>query len=368
MNRTAITATDGLDDRKAEILKTVIDIYLEEPTPVASKMVGIKSRLGVSSATIRNEMHALEEEGYLSQTHTSSGRIPTDRGYRFFVDNFVANQFFDAKQTGKLTIKGNESIDNFVPTSAPNVLDEMVVLLSTLTQHTAVAVRDCTKNSVIADVHVSVLNANRLVIGLFFEDATIDRVVINFDQFSSSVQSEIEKLTTEVYGQTSQRLLKALIVGKQISEIGKLHSSRHSDGAFEKELLDLVVLGCKSQSSDAEANSVVHVAGVSKIANVRNSSDPEQGEFSTKVLSLVEQHMKLVDVIRNGLSETIDARIGSENNLEELKRHSMILAPIKGSDGEAGALGIIGPTRMDYLKAFDCINAASQVASKYMDG
>jgi heat-inducible transcriptional repressor len=168
MYRAALREQNDLDDRKAEILKTVIDIYLADPTPVASKIVGLKSGLGVSSETIRNEMHALEEEGYLAQTHTSSGRIPTDRGYRFFVDNFVAKQRQGVKYSDRKSVKRiNEKLETLVPGSSPSLLDEMVVLISTLTQHTAVALRNSAKTSCISDVHVSVLNGRRLIVGLF---------------------------------------------------------------------------------------------------------------------------------------------------------------------------------------------------------
>ncbi|HQZ14630.1 MAG TPA: heat-inducible transcriptional repressor HrcA, partial [Acidimicrobiia bacterium] len=355
MYRAALREQNDLDDRKAEILKTVIDIYLADPTPVASKIVGLKSGLGVSSATIRNEMHALEEEGYLAQTHTSSGRIPTDRGYRFFVDNFVAKQRQGVKYSDRKSVKRiNEKLETLVPGSSPSLLDEMVVLISTLTQHTAVALRNSAKTSCISDVHVSVLNGRRLIVGLFFEDATVDRVVIDVAQFSLTVQREIEHYSDQIYVDKCEKILKSKLTGKRVADLVDLANVETMVDSFESQLLRLVEQDCKSGLHNSGVDSFVHVAGVSKIADIHDNSDPYNREISSKVLGLVEQHMRFVEVIRNSLSETIDARIGAENNLEELQRHSMILAPIRGPEGETGAVGIIGPTRMDYFKAFDC--------------
>ncbi len=366
MERTLNIEPDGLDERKAEILKTVIDLYLEEPTPVASKHVSTRSGLGVSSATIRNEMHLLEEEGYLSHTHTSSGRIPTDRGYRFFVDNFVVNRV-DPTTKNQSVKKINETIGNFVPISSPQLLDEMVLLLSTITEHTAVAISETDRSCVVTDAHVSLLAQYKLVIGLFFEDTTIDRVVLDLDRFSKPIQNEISQLDPLEYAQRCQKLLDENIVGKQILQIPKSLIDENTNSSLRSELLELVVQNYKKQLDAKGSNATVHVAGVSKIADLRSGDSHVGSEISTKVLGLVEQQMKLVDVIRNSLAETIDARIGSENSFEELRRHSMVLAPIVGLQGEKAALGIIGPTRMDYVKTFDAISAASQVVSRYMD-
>ncbi len=350
---------NDLDSRKAEILKTVIDMYLEDPTPVASKTVGSNSELGVSSATIRAEMHALEESGYLSQTHTSSGRIPTDRGYRYFVDNYVVKK----KPAKKLS----ETFERFIPSTSPNLLEEMVLLLSTVTQHTAVVVKDAVRKCKISDIHVSVLSSNRIVVGIFFDDATIDRVVIDTAQFSTSIRDELDCNRPDSIGLRCEAVLKEHLVGKPFDELKRSLVDVSHSIQFDSELIDIVLEELYYQTSKHGAESLVHVAGVSKIAKFEDDTDPRFREISSKVLGLVEQHLKLVEVIRNSLGETIDARIGTENESAELQRHTMILAPIQGFDGDIGAVGIIGPTRMDYIKAFNCISAASQAATKYMD-
>lgn len=339
---------NSVDPRKSTILKVVVDSYISDPTPVASKTVTERSGLDVSPATIRNDMHALEDAGYLTQTHTSSGRIPTDQGYRFFVDNFVPHETHSSRD--KTNVNLNHELERALDSGPDYLLEKAVILLSSLTQHTAVIMKDSSKDASVADVHMSRLDDGRIVVALFLDDSTIERAVIesNPDFGDVALTQWTENLRRNVAGQSLRDLLR-------------VPPTELDDGI--RSILDAF----RRETSSTSVDAAVHVAGVANIAKSSGDSVNDHGEISAQLLALVEQHMVLVDLIRNSVDETIAARIGSENVAHELSRHSMVLAPFVTDGGEQGAVGIIGPTRMDYSKVFAYLNSVSSTIPKFLD-
>ncbi len=340
---------DAVDERKSTILKVVVDSYISDPTPVASKTVTKRSGLDVSSATIRNEMHALEDAGYLSHTHRSSGRIPTDRGYRFFVDNYVHQ---DSRTT---TTKKSDHLHDALCRSGEStpdrLLEQAVILLSSLTQHTAVIMKDSSKDARVSDVHLSRLDDGRIVVALFLDDSTIERAVLDLDDgfnvSDTSLSESIDTLRKHCGGQLLRDVLNNTSASNDI--VGRVVEAFRREGNF------------------STPDATVHVAGVANIAKSDSTSLRDNAEISAQLLALIEQHMVLIDLIRNSVDETIGARIGSENVTHELSRHSMVLAPFLTESGESGAVGVIGPTRMDYSKVFAYLNSVSSTIPKFLD-
>ncbi len=347
-----------VDERKKAILRTVVDAYIDDATPVASKTVSQRSELDVSAATIRNDMHALEEAGYLTHTHTSSGRIPTDRGYRYFVDHFVPVDIQRKSNRAQTRL-----IDGIIRTprdsNIDTLLEQTVILLSSLTHHTAVIVKDTSSTARVYDVHISRLNDERVVVALFLDDSSIERVVLESASLFISGAANGADVDDCLLAQRVEDL-RQVFCGHTLRD-GIRQDFIHEQHPFATHVQEAFSREAHADKSDAS----VHVAGVANIAKAGKSSD--HSDFSAQLLSLLEQHMILIELIRESVDDTIAARIGSENMYDELSRHSMVLAPFVSGDGDTGAVGIIGPTRMDYSKVFAYLNAASGTVTKFLD-
>lgn len=356
-----------IDERKSTILKTVVDSYIDQPSPVASKTVGERSALDVSPATIRNEMKTLENAGYLTHPHTSSGRIPTDRGYRFFVDHFVSpnsknSRIFEFDQN----LSNQNPMFGELTSDVDRLLEQTVVLLASLTQHTALIVKDSTRQAKICDLHISRLEDGRCVVALFFDDSSVERVVVEPEHFD--LDFDYEKLVSEDHFiSLCVDELRGKLAGISLRDLKPTDSSQISPDFSVNTFVAHVMNALSSDSFLAPQDASVHVAGVANIAKIELQDENSQREISAQLLSLIEQHMRLVELVRSSVDENIGARIGSENKYDELSRHSIVLAPFTSKDGESGAVGIIGPTRMDYSKIFTYLNSASGTVEKYLD-
>ncbi|HMS25453.1 MAG TPA: heat-inducible transcriptional repressor HrcA [Acidimicrobiia bacterium] len=347
-----------VDDRKKTILRTVVDSYVDDATPVASKTVSERSALDVSAATIRNDMHALEDAGYLTHTHTSSGRIPTDQGYRFFVDNFVPADVHNKSRRAQ-----SQLIDGMFSSSSVShidtLLEQTVILLSSLTHHTAVIVKDASSTARVSDVHISRLGDGRVVVALFLDDSTIERVVVEAQCLFDDRASGHEEVDDRLLAHRVQDL-RDFFCGHTLRDVLRENSPAQM-ASFTVQIKDAFAREVRLDQPEAS----VHIAGVANIAKAERDAD--RSVISSELLSLLEQHMMLIELIRGSVDDTIAARIGSENMYDELSRHSMVLAPFVSGDGDTGAVGIIGPTRMDYSQVFAYLNAASGTVTKFLD-
>jgi heat-inducible transcriptional repressor len=350
----ATDESEPIDERKSIILKTVIDAYISSPTPVASRVVEQKSGLDVSAATIRNEMHVLEEAGYLAHTHTSSGRIPTDKGYRHFVDTYISRNRRHSSNPDVINFTEFDVVSDHLK----GLLDQTVHTLSSMTSHTAILVKDEVCRARVADVHCSIVGEEKIVVAFIMDDSSIERVVVDSSQLGGEITSE------ELHDYS--RDLSAAIVGKTLSDAHNATLHSHSSQQF----VDVVYQSIGDIPGVSQPDARVHLSGVSHIAShqpVETESVFAPEEITTRLLSLLEQHMVLVDLIRESVDDSISARIGSENVVDEMSQHTMVLAPFSTAHGESGAVGIIGPTRMDYKKVFTHLDAASHQLKDVLD-
>jgi heat-inducible transcriptional repressor len=343
---------DVIAGRKKDVLKAVVETYVKDAVPVSSKKIAEKSFSGVSSATIRNDLAVLEETGYLSHTHVSSGRIPTDKGYRFFVDNFVDDSHRDSKiQLSVLPIEPH----------LENVLEKTVQLISAHTKLTAVAVGSSAKSRIISDLHLSHLDDSRYVLAVVFNDASIDSIVFTKAELGNSVNSENLEIFLKHFAVSIKNIDVTKISGISFDDTFFQSAENKSFMSFFQKLLKN---GLKS--ADKETN--VFLSGTSMIAqNYAGPKNEYDSEISTHLLTLIEQHMQLAQIVEQSLLRSVSARIGSENVVEEMAHHSMVLAPVNISDVNSAALGIIGPTRMDYQQIFGCLSFASELVESKME-
>lgn len=322
-------------ERRATVLKTVVEEYVRTAAPVASQTVTESRDLGVSSATVRNDMTQLEREGFLAQPHTSAGRIPTDQGYRYFVDHFTA--------AGGLPVGQRRAVADFFATThraLEDLLHETSQLLANLTSHAAVVVGPD------ADV-VRVRTAQLVPI----EPGTVLAVVV---LGNGTVEREV--LRSDLTGDDVARASTAFDAALRDRTLAAPNSSPLTGDADVDALLADAIGAVTTRARQVSDH--LYVGGVSRLA-------AEQDAFTTtattaRLLEMLEEQVVVVSLVRDLLDHGVNVSIGSENDVDELRDCSIVLAPYQVEGTLAGTVGVLGPTRMDYAQALAAVAAVSQ--------
>jgi heat-inducible transcriptional repressor len=316
----------ALNERQAAILEAVVTEYIGSAEPVGSSHVANAPGVEVSSATVRSEMVALEREGYLVQPHTSAGRIPTDKGYRFFVDHLT--------QPGVLGPAQHEQVCNFfdqVHGEMEDMLDRATGLLSELTSYAAVVVGPSHDSATIRSVQVVGLAPGLALLVVVLSDGAVEKRTIELDPAA----------TDDVLIQ-SGAMLNAHLVGRTTSASWLVPPSGNTD-------VDRVVasagtaFGLIERSMESDQ---VFVGGPSRLAQSFDAV-----ETVRSVLGILEQQLVVVTLLRDVLNRGLSVSIGTESGYEPLASCAVVVAPVSIDGHELGAVGLFGPTRMDYPRA-----------------
>jgi heat-inducible transcriptional repressor len=320
-----MTDTQDLDLRKAAILEAVVSQYIGTAQPVGSHHVARAAGINVSSATIRSEMVALEREGYLTQPHTSAGRIPTDKGYRFFVDQLT--------EPGVLGPAQRQKVSRFfeqVHGEMEEMLERTSGLLSELTSYASV---------VLPPSHDAAAVRSVQLVGLGQRVALL--VVVLAD-------GAVEKRSIDVGDEVSDEVLAAATA--------RIHAAAHSHplgagtvtGASGDPVVDRLVAFAQSALGElaSEAHDRVFVGGPSRLAAAFDAVDTVRA-----VLATLEQQLVVVSLLRDVLERGLSVAIGAEHGYEPLSSCAVVVAPVSVDGQSAGAVGLLGPTRMNYPQA-----------------
>ncbi|ABN52556.1 MAG TPA: heat-inducible transcription repressor HrcA [Hungateiclostridium thermocellum] len=328
-----------LDERKKRILQSIIDDYISTAEPVGSRTVARKHELGLSSATIRNEMADLEEMGYLTQPHTSAGRIPSDKGYRFYVDQLM-------KQS-ELTMEEIYSIKSAMDTKInelSQLLKQVSVAMSKITKYASMAALPEKKNSVLKAVQVVPVEKGKALVVVITNSGTIKNSLINI---SETVLPEHLVYVSNIFNEKLSGLTIGQINMPVIREIELLM------GPSQDILMPVLngVTDCIEQIDKSE----VFLEGAINMLNYPEFSNVERAREFLKLM--VEKDL-ISRVLKDANSEKdkIVIKIGHENDIEEMKECSLITTTYTAGDVVIGTIGIIGPTRMEYSKVLAAIN------------
>jgi len=326
-----------LDERKAAILRAIVEQYVETALPVGSQTVTLTTGLGVSAATVRNEMSVLEREGYITQPHTSAGRVPTDRGYRYYVDHLAG--------AAQLPAPERRRIGEFF-TSATLAMDELLAqtshLLARVTAHAAVVVGPETQAVVVRAVQLVQLQPRVLLAVIVLSNGSVEKEVIELD--ADATEADVAA--------ASARLARALD-GRRLGQMGNALPDEGDDRS-----LTLARAACEALSARVEQHDdSLYVGGVSRLAA---EHDAFVNTGAERLFELLEQHVVLASLLRELLGPGLTVRIGAENERADLRECSLVLAPYLVEGEVAGTLGVLGPTRMDYRKAQAAVAAVSQ--------
>jgi heat-inducible transcriptional repressor len=325
---------DPLDERKADILRAVVEEYIDTAQPVGSSRIVQAGSVHVSAATVRNELSVLEREGYLTQPHTSAGRVPTEKGYRFFVDQLTPK--------GTLQPAQRQAIQSFFNTThgaLEQMLHDTSRLLSNLTDYAAV---------VVGPPHEAATVRSVQLVGL------APRVALLVAVLSNGV---VEKRSLEFEHDTADEVLVAASVHLSRLLVGTPVAAEVSVTSSGDEGVDAMVAVAlrELQGGHDDEHDHVFVGGASRMASAFDAV----GTVG-QVLQILEQQYVVVSLLKDVLDRGLSVAIGSEVGHEMLAECSVVVAPYEVEGEAAGTIGVVGPTRMKYPQALAAVALVSQ--------
>jgi heat-inducible transcriptional repressor len=334
-----------MDDRKQKVLLAIVHDYIATAEPVGSRTVAKKYKLGVSPATIRNEMADLEELGYIEQPHTSAGRIPSERGYRYYVDFLMRKQ--DLSQD-EITLIEQEYQDKV--SDIGHVINKTGVLLSQLTHYTALVMPPRIGISMLKHVQIVSMRRNHAMVVAVMDNGTVQHQMI-----------EIPDSITVLDMETISSVLNAKLQGLSMRSIKMgLIREIYSELARHRHVLDLVMT-LLHDSLAPEVEDKIYLGGV---LNILNQPEFHNVEKIKTMLSIMEQEKLLCEILDDGeADEGVTVRIGGEIENWGIKECSMITAPYTVGGRKIGKLGVLGPTRMEYAKVISVVDYLTKYLS-----
>jgi heat-inducible transcriptional repressor len=339
------------EERRLAVLRAIVQDYVETSEPVGSKALLERHQLGVSAATVRNDMAVLEEEGLIAAPHTSAGRIPTDAGYRLFVDRLSSVKPMSAAERAAISqfLEGAVDLDD--------VVDRTVRLLSSLTRQVAVMQYPSLTRSTVRHVEFVPMDGTRLMVVLIVNTGRVEQRVIDTGRTLASEDGEalLARVRTEVNAQAAGKRL--------VDASAALHAL---PDRFEPADRDLVraITGSLDDALGEEREERVVLAGTANLARVGTDFPLSIGP----VLEALEEHVVLLKLLAAAgeTSGSIAVRIGHENPYAGLQTTSMVSTEYgTGSELVAG-LGVVGPTRMDYPTTMASVRAVATYVSRIL--
>lgn len=333
-----------LDDRKLAVLRAIVEDFVETNEPVGSKIVAQRHVPGVSSATIRNDMAALEEEGLITQPHTSAGRIPTDAGYRLFVDRLSTVKPLSAPE--------RRAIESFLGGSVDldDVMQRSVRLLARLTHQVALVQYPSLSKSSVRHVELVQVTSSRVLLILVTDTGRIEQRI-----------AELPIAVDEEALAVLRARINTAVASRSLTDVpqllGTLVDTVSGDEAANMRALAALLLDTVAEQREER----VVLGGAANLARVGGDF---HGEVQP-VLEALEEHVVLLKLLSEvAAPDELRVRIGAENTTEGLTSASVVTATYSTGDRALAALGVLGPTRMDYPGAMAAVRAVAQYVGR----
>ncbi|MEY4499500.1 MAG: hypothetical protein RL319_488 [Actinomycetota bacterium] len=338
-----------IPERSLEVLRAIVHDYIETSQPVGSKSLVERHSFGVSSATIRNEMALLEDEQLIIAPHTSSGRVPTDKGYRLFVDRLG--------EVKPLSLPERTAIETFMQGSADldEILGRTVRLLAQLTNQVAMVQYPSLEKGHVKSVELIKVAENQLILLLITD---ISRVQQHLIQFASAIDED--------FVATLRAKLIGTLTGASLSQVVTKLKDFTSQFAPNRETNVQLVLDTLLEQVDANRQDKVILAGT---ANLAKNEDDFKGSISP-MLEAIEEQVVLLRLIQEMQSEEngVALRIGSENALSEFSSSTVVMSGYEKEGFEVAKLGVLGPTRMHYSENIAAVRAVARYLTQTLGG
>ncbi|MBA2608158.1 MAG: heat-inducible transcription repressor HrcA [Actinobacteria bacterium] len=322
-----------LDERKAAVLRAVVEEYIDTAQPVGSDHVRQSAGVSVSSATIRNDMAALEREGYLSHPHTSAGRVPTDKGYRFFVDALTSPSDLGRPEQLRIT----EFFDR-THIALEQMLSETSQLLATLTNYAAVVVSPGVDAAAVRSVHLVEMGPREGLAIIVLSNHAVEKA--SFDLPSGAGADDLA---------AAGNALEQHLAGRPLEMSGRAATGNRS--------VDTVIEAVRAafERRAPSGGDHVFVGGTARVAEAFEAVDTVR-----QVLGVLEHQYVVVSLLRDVLSSGQSVAIGTEHGLAPLAECAVVVAPIMIGGLTAGTVGVLGPTRMNYPHALATVTAVGR--------
>ncbi len=322
-----------LDERKCKILQAVIRNYLETGEPVGSRTISKYTDLNLSSATIRNEMSDLEEMGYIIQPHTSAGRIPSDKGYRFYVDTMLEEKEREVDELKGLLTQKDEKMDT--------LLKRVARVLAANTNYAAMITAPQYRGNKLKFIQLSRVDARQLLAVIVVEGNVIKNTILNVDEMldDETLLKLNILLNTHLNGLSIEEINLAMI--SALKQQAGIHSS------IVGEVIDAVAEAIKS-----DEDLKIYTSGANNILKYPELTDNR--EKASELINVFEEKQTLTELVSENLADEngtgIQVYIGNEMPVQSMKDCSVVTATYELGEGMRGTIGIIGPKRMDYDK------------------
>lgn len=339
-----------LDDRKAAILKAIVQDYVREGEPVGSKRLVDSWSLGVSSATVRTEMAALEEGGYITQPHTSAGRIPTDKGYRYFVDALA--------ESSPLTESQRQTLQDLLRDSSDleELLRRASTVLSRLTRYAALVVAPALDRSRLRHIELVQLGPTSILSVFIADTGRVDKRMLDLD--APVGEHDVAR---------ARHAVNEAAAGLRTSQAPDVIAGIASGAPLEvRPLLDAVADAVRRGMSHPPPSEQVIVGGT---ANMAAPGYFERLEQVKSVYETLEEQVIVLQMLQDALQLGDPAvRIGHELPLVELAACSVVAASYDAAGSSAGSVGVLGPTRMDYPRTLAVVQAVASSIEQALAG
>ena len=328
-----------LDDRKKKVLQAIVEEYINTAEPVSSNALTNNYGLNCSSATIRNEMAELEKSGFLDKTHTSSGRVPSAKGYRYYVDELVNDNDISLEEikyiSSKLETKVNEIED--LTKIAANTISEV-------THYTTVSIGPKTNTQLIEEIKFVLLGQRMMMAVILTDSGLVKETIIKFDEDINEKQVE-----------TMNYMFNNKLKGEPLEKIDRpLEEYLYDEMTYSVNVIKPIIEQLKKVLQD---DNKIYLEGANKSFDLPEFNSLE---VAKNFINILDTKDLVADMLESGFAEDIKVYIGEENNKEELKDFSIVTFKHKVNGKDLGTIGIIGPKRMDYSKVISVMKYINQ--------
>jgi heat-inducible transcriptional repressor len=325
-----------LDERKARILRAVVEEYIETAQPVGSGHVAKAGSVNVSSATVRNDMATLEQEGYLYQPHTSAGRVPTEKGYRFFVDTLQAPvklRSGDANHVRSFFAQAHGELER--------MLHDTSRLLADLTQYAGVVVGPGHDVATVRSIQLVSLSPRVVVLVAVLSNGSVDKHTLELDADVDEVR--LSAVATR---------LSTLVIGRPLADVG--------GSADERDKKDPVLTAALAALRGV-VDDRVFIGGTATMSEAFDAIGTV-----TEILRILEEQFVVVTLLHDVVDRGLTVAIGTETGMEPLAECAVVVAPYEIDGEPAGSIGVLGPARMHYPQALAAVAVVSQRLGRHL--
>ncbi len=340
---------ERLDERSKRILKELISLYCITGEPVGSRTLSKKTKLVLSPATIRNVLADLEQMGYIAQPHTSAGRVPTDQGYRFYVNYLMKNHNLNSSQKELIETQMQQRGGDL-----QNLLLLTTELMSHLSHSIALAVTPNLEKLVLENIDFVQINSCRVLAIVITRQGVVSNKIIELDE--PLTQADLTRIANYIKSEFNSQTLPS--IRKRILDLMKQEQTQY-DQLIKKAMM----LGRKIVEATVDTENLV-VTGAAQLVHYPEFANIQA---TKNILEALEEKSKIVRILTQFIEgEGIHIVIGSENGNPELKGLSLISSPYRYRDEAVGTLGILGPTRMEYGRVVPLVEHIAKVVSSIL--